>query len=576
MSSAAPGVDIRPDHWAIVDGLLRQHVPDRKVLVFGSRATWTAKYYSDLDLAILGDEPLSADAKSALAEGFGESDLPFKVDLVDWARIDEFFRDIIRRDGVVVQIPGMRSVAADPVRRSLPESRNLRAQGEWTSITLGRVCTKIGSGATPRGGRDVYMSSGPYALIRSQNVFNDGFYHNGLAYIGERHASELAGVEVQARDVLLNITGGSVARACMVDSRVLPARVNQHVAIIRPDPDKLDPGFLRYFLISPNTQARLLSWAGGGGTGNGLTKGMIETFDVPAPRDVGEQRAISDILGTVDHKIELNGRMNPTLEAMARALFKSWFVDFEPVRAKMEGRDTGLPKDIADLFPDRLVESELGEIPEGWPLVRLPELIDVNPQRPLRRGEIAPYLDMANMPTRGHAPNSVIQRPFKSGMRFANGDTLVARITPCLENGKTAYVDFLGDDEVGWGSTEYIVLKPRHPLPSEFAYTLARTARFREFAVQNMSGTSGRLRVPATALSGFSIPSPPAAVGAEFGRVAQLLLGRARAALDECRVLANCRDTLLPQLVSGELRVTDLAPAFSHDDRATSTGTHEA
>ena len=109
----------------------------------------------------------------------------------------------------------------------------------------------------------------------------------------------------------------------------------------------------------------------------------------------------------------------------------------------------------------------------------LTELIDVNPKHSLSRGQVAPYLDMANMPTRGHAPDSVVDRPAGSGMRFTNGDTLVARITPCLENGKTAYVDFLRANEVGWGSTEYIVLKPKPPLPDEFAYCVARSARFR-------------------------------------------------------------------------------------------------
>ena len=156
-----------------------------------------------------------------------------------------------------------------------------------------------------------------------------------------------------------------------------------------------------------------------------------------------EQRAIAHILGTLDDKIELNRRMNETLEEIARALFKSWFVDFDPVHAKMEGRDTGLPSDVAALFPNRLVDSELGEIPEGWEVVPLPEMIEVNPPRSLRKGEVAPYLDMANMPTRGHVPDTVIDRPFGSGMRFTNGDTLVARITPCLENGKTAYGGFL-------------------------------------------------------------------------------------------------------------------------------------
>ncbi|HWQ40383.1 MAG TPA: restriction endonuclease subunit S [Burkholderiales bacterium] len=358
--------------------------------------------------------------------------------------------------------------------------------GEWARIRLGDVCTKIGSGATPRGGSDVYLHDGPYALIRSQNVYNDGFHHEGLAFIDEKQAAELENVEVLDGDVLLNITGDSVARACQVDSKVLPARVNQHVAIIRPDPSQLAPRFLRYVLISPEMQTKLLSWAGSGGTRNALTKGMIESFDVLAPTDIAEQRAIAHILGTLDDKIELNRRMSETLEAMARALFQSWFVYFDPVRAKMEGRwrrgDSlpGLPGHLYDLFPARLVDSELGEIPEGWEVASLPNLVEINPPRPLRKGDIAPYLDMANMPTRGHAPDEVVNRPFGSGMRFINGDTLVARITPCLENGKTAFVDFLQDGQVGWGSTEYIVLRPKPPLPEEFAYCLARSEAFRE------------------------------------------------------------------------------------------------
>jgi hypothetical protein len=226
---------------------------------------------------------------------------------------------------------------------------------------------------------------------------------------------------------------------------------------------------------------------------------------------------IARVLGGLDDKIELNRRMNETLEAMARALFKWWFVDFDPVRAKAEGRDPGLSKPIADLFPTRLVDSELDDTPEGWPVAALPDVIDVNPTRSLRKGQLAPYLDMANMPTRGHTPDIVIDRPFGSGMRFVNGDTLIARITPCLENGKTAFVDFLQRGQVGWGSTEYIVLRPRPPLPGEFAYCLARSDGFREFAVQSMTGTSGRQRVQAGALSHYLVAAPPKKIGEYFG-----------------------------------------------------------
>jgi type I restriction enzyme S subunit len=273
---------------------------------------------------------------------------------------------------------------------------------------------------------------------------------------------------------------------------------------------------------------------------------------------LAEQRAIAHILGTLDDKIELNRRMNETLEAMARALFKSWFVDFDPVRAKAAGRDPDLPKKpLADLFPDSFEDAELGEIPKGWRLMPLPEVITVNPSRSLRRGELAPYLDMANMPTRGHSPDVVVQRPFGSGMRFVNGDTLVARITPCLENGKTAYVDFLQEGQVGWGSTEYIVLHPKPPLPAEFAYCLARSDEFRDFAIQSMTGSSGRQRIPADSLSHFIMTSPSGKVSELFGKLVQPLFAGAKAATEESRTLAVLRDTLLPKLISGKVRVKD-------------------
>jgi type I restriction enzyme S subunit len=272
---------------------------------------------------------------------------------------------------------------------------------------------------------------------------------------------------------------------------------------------------------------------------------------------IDSQRAIAHILGTLDGKIELNRRMNETLDAMARALFKSWFVDFDPVRAKAEGRDPGLPKPLADLFPARLVASALGKIPEGWTVMPLPKAIEVNPARSLKKGDVAPYLDMANMPTRGHAPDEVVARPFGSGMRFVNGDTLVARITPCLENGKIAYVEFLEEGQVGWGSTEYIVLRPKPPLPEEFAYCLARSDGFREFAIQSMTGSSGRQRVPADSLSHYLLVAAPEPLAKRFASSVRPLFARAGAAARESRTLAALRDTLLPKLISGELRVKD-------------------
>ena len=537
MSTPTPKVDLRPDHWAIVRNALRRYVPDRKVLVFGSRAIGSAKEYSDLDLAIMGEEPLSLRVVSALDEALGESDLPFKVDIVEWARIDEGFRRIIRGHGVVVRAPSDGRCGTSPEPAS-----------DWLSCTVAEACSAIDYGLTKAASN---RPSGQ-KFLRITDIVSGQIDWNTVPYVtvGSRTAEKY---RLYHDDIVLARTGASTGVSAYITNPP-PAVFASYLVRLRTRPG-FDGRFLAYYLRSERFRHYMRGVLGDKSAQPNASASTMTAAPFRAPRDPSEQRAIAHILGTLDDKIELNRRMNETLEAMARALFKSWFVDFDPVRAKMEGRDTGLPQDIADLFPDRLVDSEMGEIPEGWEVAPLGDLLEVNPKRSLRRGQIAPYLPMRDMPTRGHVPDSVAVRPFGSGMRFANGDTLVARITPCLENGKTAYVDFLRDNEVGWGSTEYIVLKPRPPLPNQFAYCLARSAAFREFAIQSMSGTSGRQRVPAAAVKGFLVVAPPVRLAAQFGNVAELLFGRANGAGRECRTLATVRDTLLPKLMSGEIQL---------------------
>jgi type I restriction enzyme S subunit len=338
------------------------------------------------------------------------------------------------------------------------------------------------------------------------------------------------------------------------------AALNQHIFRVVAKPG-IDQGFLRYLLLScvPLFQLHVQDKRT---TMGHVTKKDLQRIRVRIP-PLQEQRAIAHILGTLDDKIELNRRMSETLEAMARALFKAWFVDFLPVRAKMEGRWQrgqslpGLPAHLYDLFPDRLVDSELGETPEGWRVVELGQVIEINPHRTLRKGQCAPYLDMASMPTRGHVPLRVVERPYTSGTRFTNGDTLLARITPCLENGKTAFIDFLAPNEVGWGSTEFIVLRPKPPLPAEFGYCLARDPDFREFAIQSMTGTSGRQRVQPEALARYLLVIPSDDVAKAFGALVEPWFRKASASERESRTLAALRDALLPKLIRGEIRVRD-------------------
>jgi len=271
-----------------------------------------------------------------------------------------------------------------------------------------------------------------------------------------------------------------------------------------------------------------------------------------------EQRAIARVLGGLDDKIELNRRMNRTLEDLARGLFRSWFVDFDPMTKNGSAKAPAAPH---GLFPKRLVDSPLGPIPEGWRVCSLREAFEVNPTRRIPAGEVAPYLDMQNMPTDSAIPDEWIMRACGSGMKFQNGDTLMARITPCLENGKTAYVNFLADGQVGWGSTEYIVLRSRPPLPPEQSYFLARDEDFRSFAIANMTGSSGRQRVPAAAFDKYLVVVPDAKAATAFGAFARGVLERVRMNSEESRRLAATRDALLPHLLSGEVRLHSDAAA---------------
>ena len=442
-----------------------------------------------------------------------------------------------------------------------------RETGEWRQVRLGDVCTKIGSGATPRGGKDVYLEEGPYTLIRSQNVYNDGFHRDGLASIGERHADELKNVEVFQDDVLLNITGDSVARVCQVAPDMLPARVNQHVAIIRPDSVNLDAGYLHYCLVTPEMQTLLLSWAGSGGTRNALTKGMIESLEIPLP-PLAQQRAIAHVLGRLDDKIELNRRMNETLEEMARALFKSWFVGFDPVRAKMDGRWRrgeslpGLPAEHYDLFPDRLVGSELGEIPEGWEVNALEELCTLRAGSVFRKdsqGKLTgkyPFIKVSDMNLARNsfaildAVNWVDDDDLGelNAKPFPTGTTVFAKIGEGLKQNRIrALIRPTLIDNNMMGAIPKTGVIP----PLLLFYTLS------QFDFGEVANGTALPYLTARDLYSLRVPVPPLAEQIPLIEPLRSIHERLVSNDTESRVLVAQRDALLPRLVSGEMRVTE-------------------
>ena len=330
-----------------------------------------------------------------------------------------------------------------------------------------------------------------------------------------------------------------------------------HLIRCRLDKDVANPLYYFYFFRSPQGRRLIETIVEQGAGASGIRGSDLVKLNVPKPsKDV--QEGIAAMLGSLDDRITLLHETNKTLESIAQAIFKSWFVDFDPVRAKMEGRQPeGMDEATAALFPDSFEESELGLVPKGWSLKPLATAYEINPLRRLQRGAVATYLEMSNAPIQGLSVQGTAKRAFGSGTKFINGDTLLARITPCLENGKTAFVDFLSDAETGWGSTEFIVLRPRLPLPPLHAYLLCRDSRFRSHAIQSMSGTSGRQRVQSDVLSQFIISVPCGAVAKQFSDLCDAIHQKISKNHDLSITLSTLRDTLLPRLISGQLRLPE-------------------
>ena len=410
------------------------------------------------------------------------------------------------------------------------------------TLRLGDHCEKIGSGATPRGGKETYSDDGPISLIRSQNIYNDRFSHVGLAFISYEQAAQLQNVEVKDSDVLLNITGDSVARVCQVDRSVLPARVNQHVAIIRPNSEKIDARFLRYFLIAPSMQAHMLGLAAAGATRNALTKSMIEGFHIPA-WPVESQRAIAAVLGALDDKIELNRRMNETFEATARAIYKDWFVDFGPTRAKIEGRAPYFASEIWSLFPDRFDDEGR---PVGW-----------------HRETVGQH--MVNFDSK-RVPVSGAERAKRQGLYPYHGATgVMDHVNDYLFDG--IYL-LIGEDgsvvrENGLAFTQYVwgkmwVNNHAHVLQGKgFVSTEQLLMYFQHEAVTPYITGAVQLKLSQGRMNSMPFTYAGKDLCQAFSNFVRPIFARFRVNADENKTLAATRDLLIRKLMSGEVRVKD-------------------
>ena len=296
--------------------------------------------------------------------------------------------------------------------------------------------------------------------------------------------------------------------------------IAQRLLTLRGKEGVLDNDYLLYLLQSPYGQG-LLKERETGTTVTGIKQAEFRRIIVKLP-DITIQKKIGSILSAIDQKLTCNTKINDNLQQQAFALF------------------------------EKLLSGEHLEV------CSLSEIAELNPKRSLTKKEMARCIDMAQLSTSGSFPNGWEIKPYNGGMRFANGDTLLARITPCLENGKAAYIDFLDTDEVAFGSTEYVVMCSQGQYPSEFFYCLARYPSFVDYAVKNMNGSSGRQRVTAETIGKYILPRLTDDELAEFRDVVPALFSAMRLNSLENISLSELRDTLLPKLMSGEIDVSDI------------------
>ena len=518
-------IDLNPNHLATVQRILAEHVPECEVRAFGSRATWTAKDYSDLDMAIIGEGPLEWRTLGRLKEAFEESSLPMRVDVLDWHSISESFRKVIEQDYAVLQD----GVSVD----------GAVSQGVWREVKLGDVATIV-MGQSPPGST---VSDEPgVALLNGPTEFGS---HHPVPVQFTTDPRKFA----QRGDVLFCVRGSTTGRMNWADQEYA---IGRGVAAIRHAEDPTLQPLLRGAIEVALPELLI---AATGSTFPNVSASQIA--DIPYPDlNVEEQRAIAHVLGTLDDKIELNRRMNETLEAMARALFKSWFVDFEPVRAKMEGRWRrgeslpGLPAEHYDLFPDRLVDSELGEIPEGWEVKALGEVAEQRRSsvKPEHIYPSTPYIALEHMPKQCIALSEWgIADGLASGkFRFEQGDILFGKLRPYFHKVGIAPLD-------GVCSTDIVVVSSRSPGWFGFVLGHLSSSAFVDYTDAASTGT----KMPRTNwedMARYEIVIPSAETANAFIGLVQPWVDSIVSAVHQSRALAAQRDALLPKLVSGEIR----------------------
>ena len=525
-------IDITADQRRTILTLLNRHLPGTTVWACGSRVKWTSHPESDLDLVAFARPEQSARVAD-LREAFEESSLPFRVNLFVWDEAPEGFRARIEAEHVV-----------------LVELEQHTSNG-WPTVTLGDYIDINNSVYAPK-------EEWPFInYLDTGNITENRIDKIQHLIAGKDKIPGRARRKVQAGDIVYSTVRPNQKHFGFLKSIPDNFLASTGFSVIRGKTDLICTEFIFWFLAQDHVVEQLHTIAEHSTSAYpAIRSDDIERLTLNLP-PLSEQHAIAHILGTLDDKIELNRRMNETLEAMARALFKSWFVDFDPVRAKMEGRDTGLPKPIADLFPDRLADSECGEIPVGWKAGRLTDIASLNPESWNARNspENIVYVDLANTKW-GQIEKIELyswrNAPSRARRVLRTGDTVIGTVRP--GNGSFALI---GRDGLT-GSTGFAVLRPHTSNDREIVWCAA-TSRDNIDRLAHLADGGAYPAIRPQAVTGTRVVLADLPARRVFSSMAAPWVEQIERNGREGHTLAKIRDTLLPKLVSGELRTENTA-----------------
>lgn len=533
-------LDIRPDYLQIVRDILQKHVPQYEVWAFGSRAKWTAKEYSDLDLCIVSDKPLSFSLLGTIGDDFSESDLPWKVDVVDWATTSPSFRKIIERDKVVVQQRGNQNSGACFDVTVMPLEECLDALIDYRGKTPVKTTSGIPliTAKIIKGGR----IEAPTEFIATDNF--DSWMRRGMPKTG---------------DVVLTVEAPLGEVAQLGPEKVALA---QRVVTLRGKVGVLDNTYLLYYLQTEEMQSKLKARATGT-TVLGIKQSELRKVELQLP-PIEMQVGAAATLKALDEKITLLRETNATLEAIAQALFKSWFVNFDPVRAKAVGREPeGIPPEISALFPSEFEDSVLGELPKGWRVVSVGDVADVVKGKSYKSSELVESdtaLVTLKSFTRGGGFKTDGFKGFSGSYKQEQvvkpGDCIVAYtdVTQQAEViGRAAMVLPSSEHTTLVASLDVGIVRPKiEHLTTAFLYFLLRGERYVSHIFGYTSGTTV-LHLAKEGLPTYQFILPPAPLLQKFEEVAIPMMEQMAGNYLQTIELASLRDTLLPRLISGKL-----------------------